>query len=114
MKQKLFRMAAFTLLEIMIVVAIIGLLAAIAIPSFVSAKGKAQQTACVLNLKQLTGAKQRWSLDNSVPGTAIPSEGELFGPHLYIESKPSCPAGGVYTLNAVDEKPVCSVPNHTY
>ena len=56
----------FTLIEIMIVVAIIGLLAAIAIPNFVHARTQSQQNACINNLRQIDGAKQNYALDNKV------------------------------------------------
>ena len=105
--------SAFTLVEIMIVVAIIGLLAAIAIPSFVRAREKAQQTACVGNLKTMEGAKATWALENKRGSTDTPTDADLFGPTLYMQSKPGCPANGTYTLNQVDAKPVCSVPTHT-
>ena len=52
----------FTLVEIMIVVAIIGLLAAIAIPSFVKARNTSQQNACINNLRQIDGAKEQWAM----------------------------------------------------
>ena len=54
----------FTLVEIMIVVAIIGLLVAIAIPNFVRARTTSQQNACINNLRQIDGAAQTWALEN--------------------------------------------------
>ena len=56
--------SAFTLVEIMIVVAIIGLLAAIAIPNLVTAQKKAKRQACISTLKAIEGAKAQWALEN--------------------------------------------------
>jgi prepilin-type N-terminal cleavage/methylation domain-containing protein len=103
----------FTLVEIMIVVAIIGLLAAIAIPNFVRAKDEAQKQACINNLKSIAGLKVTWALDHKRGNSEVPSDSDLFGPMLYLSTKPSCPANGTYSLNQVDTKPACSVPSHT-
>src|SRR3979490_640423 len=64
MKFKKLRRTAFTLVEIMIVVAIIGLLASIAIPNFVKARNTAQTQACITNLRQIEGAINAWALEN--------------------------------------------------
>jgi prepilin-type N-terminal cleavage/methylation domain-containing protein len=104
--------AAFTLVEIMIVVAIIGLLAAVAIPNLITARKKAQRQACVMNMKAIAGAKENWALDYKKGDADSPSDTDLFGRDKYIENKPACPAGGSYNIGPVAEKPTCSVATH--
>lgn len=77
MKTKTSRKAGFTLVEIMIVVAIIGLLAAIAIPNFVRARSTAQMNACINNLRQVDSAKQQWALEKGKTGTDLPGEPDI-------------------------------------
>ena len=103
----------FTLVEIMIVVAIIGLLAAIAIPNFVRARTTSQQNACINNLRQIDGAKQQWALENKKQAADIPTESDL-APYLKLKDAqmPKCPAGGDYKINPVREQPTCSIPTH--
>ena len=93
----------------MIVVAIIGLLAAIAIPNFVKARTASQKSACIAHLKQIDGAKATWALETKRSSTDTPSDGDLFGATLYIREKPGCPGNGTYTLARVDVKPTCSL-----
>jgi prepilin-type N-terminal cleavage/methylation domain-containing protein len=113
MQRRVSYRSAFTLVEIMIVVAIIGLLASIAIPNFVKARKLAQMRTCIGNLKAMEGAKMTWALDQHKGSADVPTDADLFGPANYIAAKPSCPANGAYVLNAVDAKPACTVVDHT-
>ena len=103
------KQAGFTLVEIMIVVAIIGLLAAIAIPNFVRARTSSQTNACIENLRQIDGAKQQWGLENKQASTASPQQSDLAP---YLKTYPTCPAAGTYTINTLATSPTCSVATH--
>ena len=105
---------AFTLVEIMIVVAIIGMLAAIAVPAWAKARSTAQTKACLNNLKQLFYAKAQWALELNKSDTAVPSANEVT-PYLQNHVMPSCPSSGTYDLLSVGEPPTCTlgVDGHT-
>src|SRR5262245_30183208 len=106
MKVSTSRKSGFTLVEIMIVVAIIGLLAAIAVPNFIKARENSQKSACIANLKQIDGAVQTWALETKVATSANIVAAQLFGPNNYIRIQPKCPADNqAYTLTTVGADP---------
>jgi prepilin-type N-terminal cleavage/methylation domain-containing protein len=103
------RSSGFTLVEIMIVVAIIGLLASIAIPHFGQARNRVQMEVCISNLRQIEGAIQRWSLEMHKDEAQRVTYGDI---RSYLKNAVVCPSGGTsfedsYTITTVDVPPVC-------
>ena len=99
----------FTLVEIMIVVLIIGILLAIAVPNFIKARESSRAKSCVANLKQIESAKEQWAMDNKAAMNASPGTTDLYGTSAYIRSSPACPSGGTYTIGDMATRPSCSI-----
>lgn len=97
----------FTLVEIMIVILIIGMLLAIAAPSWVKMRTTSQEKACWENLRVIDDAKQQWSMDTGQSTGAVPVEGDLVPE--YLKRMPKCSGGGTLTIGANDIKASDSV-----
>lgn len=96
----------FTLVEIIIVVAIVGILSAVATIHFIRARQMARNNICVTNLKQIQDAIQNWAIGENMDATDIPTTGDLVP--RYIQSWPACPQRNQsYEPCAVDEVPQC-------
>jgi len=67
---------------------------------------------CINNLRMIDGAKQQWALEKHKSGGALLTPADL-APYLKGNALPTCPAGGIYTLNPVSVPPICSIPGHT-
>jgi len=104
------RKQGFTLVEILIVVAIIGLLSGVVVPHFLSARDTAQENVCISHLRHIDDAKAMWAVTEGGLASDTPTWAELVPD--YLRETPVCPAGGTYTIGTVDANSSCSISTH--
>lgn len=106
---KLREKKAFTLVEIMIVVAIIGLLIAIALPNFVRARNTARTGLCENNLRLIGHALEQWRIETNAAGDALPGAIADLGVYIKGDVLPTCPSAGAYAFGAGADDIDCDV-----
>lgn len=107
MKIRLSRKAGFTLVEMMIVVGVVGLLTAMAMPSFVRARSESRLRTCINNLRQIDGAKDQWALENGLATGATCNMSDILS---YLKrTEPLCPVGKAsYLTHTIGEWSECN------
>lgn len=99
---------AFTLVESLVIVGVIGILLTIAVPHYARHRAETQRQLCVKNLMVIDQAKEQWLLDHPGEASAELYEEDL-APYFQNTTLPTCPGGGVYNLGTVDQYPDCSL-----
>ncbi|MBN1516231.1 prepilin-type N-terminal cleavage/methylation domain-containing protein [Candidatus Sumerlaeota bacterium] len=102
----------FTMIEIMVVVAIISIVIAIAHQTWLRQREFARARACQENLAKIDGAKEQYALDHKLGDGEPVGSGALedltSGDAPYLRHGPTCSAGGSYTVNVIGQNPACS------
>lgn len=103
----------FSLIEMLIVLGILGIILALAIPNFTRSRAEARKQLCIENLSQIESAKQLWGLENQKHAGATPVISDMVGPTSYLKVMPQCAGGGTYAFNALGDNATCTIAGHS-
>src|ERR1041385_8311337 len=106
------RRRGFTLVELMVVVAIIGLVLGIALPAFMKSRTQARKQLCIENISQIESAKQQWGVENGKKDGDVPLQDDIVGPMKYMKRMPECPGGGTYDFKSIGAVATCTEAEH--
>jgi prepilin-type N-terminal cleavage/methylation domain-containing protein len=109
---KISTIRAFTLVEILIAIAIIAVILSITVPNYVRSREESHKNGCIVNLRQINSAIDQWAMENKISTGSVPSDEQEEGIYGYIKSvRPRCHGGGTYTIHAVGdaEQVTCSL-----
>lgn len=94
----------FTIVELMIVLAIIAIMLAIVVPGYTKSREDSHRNTCMANLRQINSAIDQWVIENKISTGTVPSGGEEDEIYAYLKgSRPKCPSGGIYTIHAAGD-----------
>jgi prepilin-type N-terminal cleavage/methylation domain-containing protein len=98
---------AFTLVELMVVCAILAIILTIAVPAWVKSRENSRRSACLSNMQKIEQAKDIWSMENRQSTGAVVTEADI-APQFIKGYMPPCPAGGTYTIGVIGTPPSCT------
>lgn len=107
--------AAFTLIEVMVVMAVIAIVVAIATPTWLRQRELSRGRACQENLLKIDGAKEQYALEfKAKNGSTVTMDDIVVPPGStagqgYMRATPLCPSSGTYVLNLIGASPECTI-----
>jgi Tfp pilus assembly protein PilE len=98
----------------MIVVGIIAILMAIAVPNFYQSMQQSRATTCIANLSRFEGAKEQYAMANNIPQGGPVTMANLLGVYIQGNTAPTCPSGGTYDLQVIGTATTCTITDGPY